>query len=252
MEALDLAERLAEPVGTLGASFYFDAGTRARAHELGLNSLQFYGLGRAGVMGDVDAARVVSTFAFFSPTAIDTIWSQAKLVADPVATAEEYLRAAYAFADRTFGALDANVLVAVAGAVRRVVDATARGRWALVDGYRQYPVPENPVHGAYLAAILLRELRGGVHTDAVGEVGLDGATACYLESVTYFNWHGFTDAEAPEVTDELRQRRVRAEALTNEKMAEHFNVLGDAAREGLADGVFQMKRALSEPVAVTN
>lgn len=250
MNDLDLATHLADPVQTLGMSFYFDPLTGARAKEHGLNIYEFYGLGRGGTLGDVDTEAVVEAFTFFNPPTIDFLWTRAKAKADPVAIAADYVLAAYAFADRTFGALDPARLARVAAATRKVVDALPVGVSPLVDGYRQYGAPSDPVHGAYLAMILLRELRGGVHISAVREVELSALVACYLQDPMVFTLHGYGEDDTPEVNDDDLEKKRRAEALTDEAMARCFAVLSDHERDELAAGASAMFAALADPVPV--
>jgi hypothetical protein len=249
MDAKELATLTADPIQLLGLSFYFDALTKDRAKELGINVYEFYGLGRAGVLGDVDASRVSEVFTFFDPSLIDLIWTNAK--ADPVMTAAEHVQAAYRYADHTFGGVDREVLARFADAARCVVEAQPTGVCPLVDGYRQYPAPTNPVHGAYLGTIFLRELRGGLHIHAIKEVDLDAVSACYLEGPEIFALHGYKDADTPEVTDELKDKKQRAEELTNAAVALAYEVLSDAQRQSLAKGTTAMFNALSDsgPVA---
>jgi hypothetical protein len=187
MNSLQLADAVADPVQVLGMSFYFDPFTRARGKESGLNSFEYYGLGRGGTLGDVDVAAVVDAFTFFHPRALDRMWTQAKEKADPVAVAVDYVEAAYGFADRTFGALDVQVLRDFAAAAHKVAASVESGHHHLVDGYKQYEVPTNPVHAAYLGCILLRELRGCVHIDAVNETGLSALEACYLQDPAFLH-----------------------------------------------------------------
>jgi hypothetical protein len=250
MDADELATLTADPIQVLGMSFYFDSLTKARGREQGINVYEFYGLGRAGTLGDVDASTVFEVFNFFDPSLIEFLWTNAKTKADPVATAAEHLQAAYDFADHTFGSVDLGVLANFAEAARRVIDAQPAGVYPLVDGYRQYPAPSDPVHGAYLGTILLRELRGGVHIHAVNEVGLDAVAACYLHGPEIFALHGYKDENAPEVTEELKDKKLRAEELTNAAVASAFAVMSDAQRESLAEGSIAMFNALSDPVPV--
>jgi len=250
MDADELSRLTADPLQVLGMSFYFDPGTKARGRELGLNVVEFYGLGRAGTMGDVDVDDVFQAFTFFSPSAIEAIWTTAKTKASPVAAAALHLQSAYEFADRTFGAVPLGTLAAFADAARKVVDAHPRGSCPLVDGYRQFAVSANPVHAAYLGTILLRELRGGLHIQAVTQVGLDPLAACFLQDEGLFALHGYNADEAPVVTDELRARKVRAEELTDLAMAKCFEVLGDPERTALAEGARALFDALSAPVPV--
>ncbi len=251
MNPLELADLAADPIQVLGMSFYFDPLTRERGKGSGLNAYEYYGLGRGGTLGNVDTDVVVDAFTFFHPRVLDRMWTQAKEKADPVAVAADYVEAAYEFADRTFGALDVEVLGNFAAAAHKVAASVERGHHHLVDGYRQYEVPANPVHAAYLGCILMRELRGCVHIDAVNEVGLSALEACYLQDPAIFTMHGYVEEEAPTVTPESAAKKVRAEALTSSMMAECFSVLTDDERQHFADGMAAMFAALKEPVAVS-
>lgn len=252
MDADELSKLTADPIQVLGMSFYFDPLTRDAGKELGLNVYEFYGLGRAGTLGDVDPAMVEDVFYFFHPSVIDFIWTNAKTNADPTAVANAHLRAAYAFADRTFGALDTTLLSDFARAVARVVGNHEDGTCPLVDGYRAFRAPSDPVHAAYLSTILLRELRGGLHIYAVREVGLDALTACYLQDPSVFSLHGYHDDDAPEVTAELTQQKERAEGLTDHAMAQRFGVVGEDDRLVIARATGLMFAALAAPVPVAH
>jgi hypothetical protein len=250
MDTDELSTLTADPIQLLGMSFYFDPLTKDQGREHGLNVYEFYGLGRGGVMGDVDTQRVIEAFTFFDPGTIDFLWTQAKTKADPVATASAHVEAAYAFADRTFGGIDTAVLAAFAAAARKVAEAGPRDECPLVDGYLQF-TPTDPVHAAYLGTILLRELRGGLHIYAVNEVDLDPVAACYLQNTTVFALHGYPETAAPKVTSELEAKKVRAEEITSEMIAVRFDVLSDEEREALAAGTRAMADALEHPVPVT-
>jgi len=251
MNPVQLADAIADPVQVLGMSFYFDPLTRARGKESGLNSFEYYGLGRGGTLGDVDVAVVVDAFTFFHPRVLDRMWTQAKEKAEPVAVAADYLVAAYEFADRTFGALDVEDLGDFAAAAQKVVASLEGGRHHLVDGYKRYDVPTNPVHAAYLGCILMRELRGCVHIDAVNEVGLSALEACYLQDPAFFTSHGYLEEEIPSVTPESVAKKARAEELTSAMIAECFGVLSENERQSLARGALAMFSALKVPVAVS-
>jgi hypothetical protein len=250
MNSNELSDVTALPIQVVGMSFYFDPLTAARAKELGLNVFQFYGLGRGGVLGDVDLDVVNEAFTFFSPASIARMWGAPVPKADPAATAAAYLQAAYEFADRTFGAVGVDVLANFARAAHKVVAAVAGGHHLLVDGYRQYEVSSDQVHAAYLGAILMRELRGCVHIDAVREVGLSPLEASYLQDPSVFKMHGYGDDDVPRVTPELEAKKAQAEVVTSAAMAECFAVLDDDQRDQLAQGALAMFEALKSPVAV--
>ena len=250
MDSSELADVTAVPIQVLGMSFYFDPLTGERAKKSGLNIYEYYGLGRGGTLGNVDVEVIVDAFTFFHPRIFERIWTGAKEKADPVAVAADYVHAAYEFADRTFGAVEIGVLRDFAAAAHKVAGAVERGRHQLVDGYKQYDVPTNPLHAAYLGCILMRELRGCVHIDAVNEVGLSAVDACYLQDPSFFPNHGYVEEETPNVTPEMEAKKVRAEELTSSMMTECFGVLSDEERKHLANGTLVMFAALKEPVAV--
>jgi hypothetical protein len=58
MDTLELANVTADPIQVVGMSFYFDPFTVELAKQRGLHRFQFYGLGRGGVLGDVDRRRL--------------------------------------------------------------------------------------------------------------------------------------------------------------------------------------------------
>jgi hypothetical protein len=249
MDAMELADVTADPIQYVGMSFYFDPHTVERAGELGLHRYEFYGLGRGGVLGDVDSATVTEAFTFFHPAAVERFWG-ATQKADPAQTAEQYLQAAYEFADRTFGAVPTEVLARYAAAAHKVADGVEHGHHRLVDGYRQYAVPDDPAHAAYLGAILMRELRGCVHIDAVAAAGLTAVQACYLSDPDNFRRHGYGEADVPEVTPDVQLRKAQAEEATSAAMAGYFSVLSDDERQQLCDGALAMLDAVKSPVAV--
>jgi hypothetical protein len=250
MNTQELSDVTADPIQVLGMSFYFDPLTKEQGREHGLNVYEFYGLGRGGVLGDVDTSVVLDAFTFFDPSVVEFFWTNAKSKADPVVVAEAHVQAAYAFADRTFGGIDPTVLAKFAAAARKAADAEPAGVCPLVDGYKQYPMPSDPVHAAYFGTILLRELRGGVHIHAVNEVELDPLVACYLQEPLVFKLHGYKDEDVPEVTDDLTEKKRHAEQLTSDAVASCFDVLNDDEREALAEGARLMFEALQNPVPV--
>jgi hypothetical protein len=250
MDTVELSDVTAEPTQVVGMSFYFDPLTVQRGDEMGLHRFQFYGLGRGGVLGDVDRSVVDDVFTFFHPRVYDFVWDLARDKAEPVPTAQACLEAAYAFADRTFGALDPELLSGYARAAQKVVASVEKGHHKLVDGYRQFAVPESPAHAAYLGAILMRELRGCVHIDAVHEVELTPSQACYLQGLEVFKGHGYGDEDVPMVTPELEAKKANAEVLTSSMMADCFSVLDDDERTQLRDGALAMFDALKNPVVV--
>jgi len=251
MDTLELADTIADPIGTVGMSFYFSPQAIAHGEGIELDVITFYAGGRGGVLGDIDAVEVDRIFYFFKSGLIATMVEKARVGADREETVATHMKAANDYADATFGGIPDEVLRGFSAAAKTVVDALPAGRWPIVDGYLALPVPADPVHEAYYWAIVLRELRGGVHTDAVIEAGLSGSEACQLDrGGAYYGLHGYGDEDRTDETDELVARRLAVEVETSERMAVLLDVLDEAQREALAVGAVALHESVAAPVAV--
>ena len=247
MNTTELEASVAGPIQLIGMSYYFDPATAAHGQQHGLNMFEFYGIGRAGVLGDPSVEDIQDAFWFFHERAISGLWSSARAKVEPVTGANEHLQAAFNYADRVFAGIAESTLRAFADAAHKVIDAVPSGQYALVDGYRNFPVPTNATHAAYLGSILLRELRGGVHIHATREFSIAPNEACFIANETIFKLHGYNDDDTPERTADLESRMAQAEALTTETMANYLDVLSDTERTALADGVAAMNAAVTNP-----
>ena len=164
-----------------------------------------------------------------------------------------HLDAANDYAEATFGGIPQDTLQAFSAAAKALADTLPTGSWPLVDGYLAEPVPGDPVHQAYYWSIVLRELRGGVHTEAVIAAGLSGAEACQLDHAgSYFALHGYGDEDRAEETEELVATRLAVEVETSNRMAALLEVLDDAQRAALADGAIALHEAVASPVAAAS
>jgi hypothetical protein len=249
MNSSELETAVAAPIQLIGMSYYFDPATAAHGQEHGLNMFEFYGIGRAGVMGDPSVQEIQEAFWFFHERAISGLWSSARGKIEPVTGANEHLQAAFNYADRVFAGIDEATLRGFADAAHKVIAAVPTGRYALVDGYRNFPVPTNATHAAYLGSILLRELRGGVHIHATREFSVGPNEACFLSNETIFKMHGYNDDDTPDRSDDLESRMAQAEALTTQMMATYLDVLNDDERSALANGVTAMNSAVTSAPA---
>jgi hypothetical protein len=250
MDTLELADTIADPIGLVGMSYYFSPQAVARGEAIELDVITFYAGGRGGVLGDIEAVEVDQTFYFFKEGLVASMVEKARVGADRSETVAAHLEAANDYADATFGDIPEATLEAFAEAARALAATLPRGEWPLVDGYLALPVPSDPIHEAYFWSIVLRELRGGVHTQAVRAAGLSGAEACQLDREgAFFALHGYGDEDRAEETDELVARRRAAEVETSRRMAELLGVLDDAPREALAEGALALHRAVAAPVA---
>jgi hypothetical protein len=235
MDTPRLIDATSAPLYELGEAFYFADATARRGEALGLDVFCFYCLGRGGVLGDVDAATVSDAFVWFTPALVATWWDEGRAVARPTDVAVAYLEAAREYARATFRADDG--LPGFVAAAERVVARAPEGRWALVDGYRRFALPDDPVARAYQLVVVLRELRGGAYAEAVAALGITPAESHYLNSADAFELYGYESDDTPTITDELVERRAMAEDRATALLVPCYEVLEDDERLAFADGV---------------
>jgi hypothetical protein len=241
MDVATVIEATAVPVYELGEAYYFEPATVAKAESLGLDVFMFYTLGRGGVLGDVGADVAAEAFIWHKPELVRFVWNEGREIADPSDVAVAFLDAARAFARKTFK--DTDVLRKFADAAAQVVEAAPRGRWPFVDGYRTFDVPADVPARAYQYLLVLREMRGAASGEAVREVGLTPAEAHYLNSPEMFGLYGYVEDDAPEVSDELFERRAIAEERTSEILVPSYECLDAAGLTALLEGVREMAQA---------
>lgn len=244
MDALTAATTIGSPLGVVGAAFYFSPEAAARAGGIGLDVVSLYAAGRGAVLGDRTPEEVDGTFFFFKSGLIAGVVEAARAQAGPAEILAAHLGSADDFAVATYGTVDPTVLAAFDAAGSRVVDALPTGRWPLVDGYRAQPLPGGISASAYRRAVLLRELRGGVHRDAVEAEGLSAAVACQFDrGDDYYRLHGFGDEDRVPGTPATLAARVGAEQATDAAMADLLAVLDEQGVEDLVAGAEQLAAA---------
>ena len=251
MNALDCTTALAEPIGTLGMSFYFSPQAIAIGETIELDVVTFYAAGRGGVLGEVDVVEVDEVFFFFKDGMVAAMMEKARAGAPRDLAVTKHLEAATAFANDTFGGVSTEVLDAFTHAASALVGTLPTGSWPIVDGYRSLPIPSGSAAAAYHFAVILREVRGGVHTDAIKAEGLSDVEAVQLYAGgSMLGLHGYTDADTVEETPELVARRAAAEQDTDDRMVALLEALSDDQRAALVAGSDAMFAALASPVAV--
>jgi hypothetical protein len=237
MDATTAASTIAGPVGDVAANFYFSKQAIARGEAIGLDVVCLYGAGRASMLGGVDPETADAIFYFFKPGMIAAVVTRGRSLASEDAIATAHLGAADDYAEATFAAVDSATLGAFTDAVAALVATVPSGFWPLFDGYRSAPTATTAAAQAYRAAILLRELRGGVHTDAVKACGLSPATACqFNRDLDNFKLHGFSDDDMVEYTPEIEAQKAEAEAATTAQMAALFAPLSETQLEAIVAG----------------
>jgi hypothetical protein len=245
MEATTASSIIAGPLGDVAGNFNFSKQAIARGEAIGLDAVSLYAAGRASMLGGVDPEVADAVFYFFKPGMIAAVVSRGRSLASEDAIATAHLGSADDYAEATFAAVDSATLGAFTDAVGAVVATVPSGSWPFFDGYRSAPAAPTAAARAYRAAILLRELRFGVHTDAVKAAGLSPATACQLNrDLDNFNRHGFTEEDMVEYTPEIEARKAAAEAATTAQMAALFAPLSQTQLEAVVAGTNALVAAL--------
>jgi hypothetical protein len=241
MEPREIIQAVAVKTGTIGASFYFTPETIARGKEIGLDGFRFYGLGRGGVLGDVEAAVVRCAFGYFHPAVIERIWDSARGIVPPRVAAREYLACAHEHGRRRFGSLPG--LDAYVDAATTVIATVEGVSLPLFAGVRAEPVPDDAPAAAMHQAVVLREMRGSAHLLALTAVGLASHIAHAIKRPNDIALFGWTE-NPPEPTDTDRLTWQRAEELTNDVVLAGFAALTGGQGAALVAGTDAMHAAL--------
>ena len=246
MDATTAASTIAGPLGNLAANFYFSPEATARGDAIGLDVISLYGAGRASMLGGVDPDTADGVFYFFKPGMVAGVVARGRSLAAEDAIAAAHLGAADDYADAHLAGVDAATLNAFTDSVNALAATVPSGSSPLFDGYRAAPTPTTDAARAYRAAILLRELRGGVHTDAVKACGLSPAAACQFDrDLGYFQMHGFSEEDMVEHTPEIDAQKAAAEAATTAQMAALFAPLSPAQLDAIVAGTKALESAVS-------
>jgi len=237
----ELVAATAPAIGSLGAVYYFHPDTLAHGkEELGLDGMRFYLLGRAGVLGDVEAPVVTAAFGYFAPASVEKLWNSSKEKCDP--------------RDAARAALDCNARIGrealsdVAGfdafceAAEQVIADVNPAGLQLYAGIAAEPMPEDLPARALHLAVCHRELRGSAHLTAVIAAGLHPSVAHAIRrenDIETFGWR-----EPPVVTEADREALRAADVTTDAMSASHYASLTDEQRIAFTAGVEAMAEVL--------
>jgi len=211
----------AEAVSHLTARFMLDAATYIHGGSLGFEGMSFYGAGRGGVLGDVDADAVTKAFVFFEPGNVQTQWDAGGKVMPPAKAALEFQACASKWAeDHIPDDVDVATLASLAERIAAAADATGAPVFA---GWRDLPVPTSPKAAAIHHMNSLRELRFARHAQAVLDLGITPKDAVLHRQPHMYALFGWGDPAGLEskITADWDQ----AENVTNAAMAKALSVL---------------------------
>ena len=231
MDLETCAARTAQPIVSGGGAFMLHPDTTTRGEAIGLDFGSFYGLGRGGVLGDVDADVVIASFAFFEPGIVRVIWEGARTKMTPAEGATAYAAACADWGREHLAGVDG--LDEIAHLLEMVTQSASPVGAPLFAGWRAMPLPDDAPGRAMQLLHVARELRGGLHVCAVLAAGLTPAEALMLsnpDGMALFGWsEPYPDPEPH------RAAHAEAEVTTNRLVAPAFAALDDGERERLAE-----------------
>lgn len=229
-DMFDAARAAGSPIEQAVAVFMLHPDTFAESIEAGYeHPFAGYVAGRAGVLGETTGVTVHSVFAVFEPNFIHGMWETGIAVRGAIGAAELYWVQVAGFARKYLAA--ATGLDRIAALGEKIIAATPDAGLPLYAGWRTMALADDAAARALQVMFVLRELRAGVHFNALTISGITPVEAHMLnkghEYTTMFGWpEPFADG-----TDK-KDRYAAVEEATNRRMAEIF---GAALDGGEAD-----------------
>jgi hypothetical protein len=231
-------EQVLKPIQQFTRGWMMVPATAQRGVELGLRSgNDFWIVGRAGVLGDADAAVAAAGLAFISPEGVRAAWESVPPGLSRRRVAEHYARCCTDWGRTALAGFDRDRLARLDRLGRRVADAAPHSLGAIFAGWRALPEPDDLGERVALTTQVLREMRGAAHIVAVHASGITPLDAVLASPAAaprtgpawanHMHWTGpFRDP------DEVREARLEAERLTSRVLEPFFATLAD---EELAD-----------------
>lgn len=183
------------------------------------NPLAGYVAGRGGVLGEAAGATVGAVFAVFEPTALSAMWDEGVAVRGAAGAAQQYWAQAAEFGRKYFSSAPGLDRIAELG--EKVIAATPIAGLPLFAGWRAMPLADDAPGRALQVMFILRELRAGVHFNALVISGISPIEAHMLNKgpqyAAMFGWpEPFADGAGK------KDRYDQIEQATNRRMAELF------------------------------
>lgn len=190
------------------------------------NPLAGYVAGRGGVLGEASGATVSAVFAVFEPNGLAAMWDEGVAVRGATGAAQQYWSQAADFGGKYLSGVQGLDRVAALG--EKIIDATPIAGLPLYAGWRVMPLADDVVARALQVMFVLRELRAGVHFNALTISGIAPVEAHMLNKgpkyTTMFGWpEPFADGA------DKKDRYAEIEQATNRRMTEIFTAALDPA-----------------------
>jgi hypothetical protein len=237
-DLVEAAERILKPIQQFSRGWMLDRTTAEFGVSLGLRTGEEYWIvGRAGALGDVDAEIAAAGLAFIAPGAVREAWEHIPPGMTPSTVAATYAGRCTEWGTETLAEFDPDRMERLDRLGRRIADGASPALGVLFAAWRSVDQPEDAGARATLTMQVLREMRGAAHIVAIQACGLTPVEAILASPAPaprsgapwaeHLGWPGpFRDPE------EVRAARFEAERVTTEIIAAHLAVL---SHDELAD-----------------
>ncbi|PEG52046.1 SCO6745 family protein [Mycolicibacterium diernhoferi] len=190
------------------------------------NPLAGYVAGRGGVLGDATGATVSAAFAVFEPAGLSAMWEEGIAVRGAAGAAEVYWNQAAEFGRKYLA--DAQGVDRIAALGEKLIAVAPIAASPLFAGWRAMPLAEDAPARALQVMFVLRELRAGLHFNALSLAGVSPIEAHMLnKGPKYAAMFGWPEPYADGA--DKKDRYEDAERATNRRMAELVDEALDAA-----------------------
>jgi hypothetical protein len=243
MNNQELLDAASPAINALGAAFYFTPETMQAGKDINLGGMEFYVQGRAGQMGNCHPDAVSGAFGYFKPALLHSILEAARAKVEPRVAGAAHLEACAALGRTKLASLPhLEAFVAVLEKINNAADPDALALYAAI---RTETLATDAAGRAMQLIAILREFRGSAHLVALRAVGVKSSTAHFIKRPDMWKQFGYTEEDAPEVTDATNKKMGEAEEMTDRIVEPAFAVLTQEERKTLIDGLEAAKAALS-------
>ncbi|QZY46097.1 MULTISPECIES: SCO6745 family protein [Mycolicibacterium] len=190
------------------------------------NPLAGYVAGRGGVLGEATGATVSAVFAVFEPVGLAAMWDEGVAVHGAARASEIYWDQTAEFGRKYLSGAEG--LDRIAGLGEKLIASTPITALPLFAGWRAMPLAEDAPARALQVMFVLRELRAGLHFNALSLSGLTPVEAHMLNKgpgyTAMFGWpEPFADGA------DKKDGYAEIEQATNRRIADIFSAALDPA-----------------------
>jgi len=230
-DLVEAAEQILKPIQQFSRGWMLDRSTAEFGVSLGFRDGEEYWIvGRAGALGDVDPEIAAAALAFIAPDAVREAWEHIPVGMTPSQVTATYALRCTGWGSGALSEFDPARMERLDRLGRQVADGASPALGVLFAAWRSVAQPDDVGARATLTMNVLREMRGAAHIVAVQACGLTPVEAILASPAPpprsgpawaeHLGWPGpYRDA------DEVRAARIDAERLTTQIVAAHLAVL---------------------------